>query len=832
MGGLAFFFGQPTHICSQTTKRLRKTPPCKLNLARVVVPSRQSQRIVSLAASREIVKWRRSKENVVDVLKVLGRRSKSRRKRKIPFDAEELQAWRDCSKMILNDLSNLTAFGLAFTIHSCRMAGYWDLKLIQELVEHAKRHPRLVAEYNPISCSMTIQSLGMMALTQRKKRDRRAMHFFENSGLDFLGLVMETCLRLRTFEEATYAARGLASSMHGLGAYCGSMAKKPELLQGFSEAIVEEFVRKGNRGGVASAQDFSTLLHGLANIHFEDEARLKSICDLLQEMLSSGEVEFGQQALSNIVWSLSKLDCNDREVLGLLSERIKGEVGDMTSQGLANIVYGFGVLGYNHPGALSALGKESIKPHRLDRFNCQALVNIIYGLGQVGFQERKVLSKLAREISKPHRLKLLTHQGAANLIYSFGLSGFHDKQVLEVLLEEILQSQRLKQSSEQELAIIVYGLGLVGYCNRSHLSTLGKEIIKENRLRGCTDQGLVNIVYGYGKCQFFDKEIFLKLMDEAEGRFSQLTPQGIANVFYSLALMEMEITDSIPEQLLRMLESLSSGIDRRGLVGFDTQALSNLFWSLGELRYRDARLLSDLITAYMHEAERRPEGIQVEQLSMILNACALLDFHDKGFFEVARNWLPSRVDDERTTTNVMWSMAVLGILSLPEFEHQCDRLVTLQNQGHEISTGGSMQVAQASLHISIISGEEFNPRFANLVENCREASYSPTQESSFERIIQKMLLNEGLSYETNKRLVQDILSVDVFIPGTPGLVIECDGPTHYTINKVDGEYRRMGDTIFRNRLLEASGYKVVCLPYFLTGENLRMIVRDAIVNLH
>lgn len=54
------------------------------------------------------------------------------------------------------------------------------------------------------------------------------------------------------------------------------------------------------------------------------------------------------------------------------------------------------------------------------------------------------------------------------------------------------------------------------------------------------------------------------------------------------------------------------------------------------------------------------------------------------------------------------------------------------------------------------------------------------------------------------------MEVDGLVDGSPQVVVEIDGPTHYTINTFSGiGFQQMGATLFRNQLLEGLGYKVI-----------------------
>ncbi|GMH43878.1 hypothetical protein BSKO_11812 [Bryopsis sp. KO-2023] len=809
--------------------------------------------------------------NIIHALKNLI--ASSRAEKSHPNATENHLRWKAMSKQILDDLDNLSPVLLARCIHGCRVVGYWDSELLSKLFYFACRNAELVESVRPIGVSMSIQSLGMIAADQKRKKNHEALAVLENEGWDFLVKLTEACEGRFGFHLEEFKARELSSMLQGLGCYSAAICRskqKKDWIDGKVRAIMKAM--KPHMESGASPQDFSTALHGLANVQLKDADLLDGLGKWLKKPLSTGAVHFDEHSLATMVWGLSKLNLKDEELFDLLGNRVAARAQHLTMQGLPNVVYGFGVLGYKNEQlltvlgqeiskpeklgklaeqglantvygfslvghfdgkVLAALGNEISKPHRLNRFAEQELANMVYGFGLLGYDDKFLLSRLGTEVSKPQRLSKFIAQGLSNVVYGLGLVRSSDREVLESLAGEVAKPQRLQEFSAQGLANIAYGFGLCGVRNEEVLKQLGAEIASETRIDTFTGQGLVMVIYGFGKSSFFDEATFSVLLNGVTKRLGEFSPQEISTALYGFALVETLATEFLAESMVSFLDSVVEEVNRRDLRGFDRHTLSNICWSLGQLRYRNADLMGRLINAsQVGDAEPSDETTKV--ISMMMQACAVLTIEHREFLQLSQSYILRNKErmSSRDCIHTMWSMAVLGILSVEHFTHLCKRLLVLGIDRQKLSFEEAMQIAQASLYITLIKGEKFDPTLDSLVKLAKTQCVKPTQISSFEKGILKMLLEKGISFESDKRLVDGVLPVDIFIPGTPGLVIECDGPTHYTINKVDGEYLQRGKTLFRNQVLEAAGYKVVCVPFFVEKEARReKAVCDAIEHL-
>ena len=80
--------------------------------------------------------------------------------------------------------------------------------------------------------------------------------------------------------------------------------------------------------------------------------------------------------------------------------------------------------------------------------------------------------------------------------------------------------------------------------------------------------------------------------------------------------------------------------------------------------------------------------------------------------------------------------------------------------------------------------------------------------SRFHGQVSSSLSRLEIAHDVEQLTWNDYMSVDILMPGN--LVIEVDGPSHYSLNTL----RMNGSTLARNKLLKHWSYSVVCIPYF------------------
>ncbi|GMH43980.1 hypothetical protein BSKO_11914 [Bryopsis sp. KO-2023] len=727
----------------------------------------RSLRLLMVCAS-QVSKWRsKGGDDVVDSLKKLTRISKSTEQR----DHAPAAAWNSRMDSLLPDLEQITSARLARVMHCCRVAGYWNGDLFVGMVGGAMAKPGVIMGVRPIELGMIVQSFGMIAREQRKKGNREALEFFDLTGGLFMGRLMEACIEKGMFEDGKWRgsinARMLSNTIHGLG-LCW------ENVPSFREGEGARFVRASIQKMLAALMeiektmcpmDFSNCVHGCVN----DADLLREMFGSLMRCLVMRPSEFCPQQLSNITWGIGKLGYKDHGLLNVLAGFFLSGLGNFKEQHLANILQSFGLVGYRNEKLLSVC-------------------------------ESEILTRLENQPGK------FWEQHLASIAHSLGSLGFSQKR------------------------------------NEKLLVALGKEVSKISRVANFNDQHLANIVYGFGKCRFFRGRVLTRLLSASGKKLGKFSPQGLVNLVYGVALVQDSATAAMSDILVGFLEEICIEVEKRGAKSLNEQEICTLCWSMGELRFYDKQVVNSLILEYMtkqrhgmmtnpeadvtadpvtHSREEKSEGMRT-----VLAACAALGIQNDSYIERFRNQIFLDLNEGkggiRGATFSLWSMAVLGVLSDQDFDQFCKHIDGFLAKGEVLGVEGSMQFIQGWLYVSLTGGPS-NPAshaWQHLIDSAKEKCVQGTVESRFEKTIQSYLEEKGVGFRLDVRLVEGLLPVDIFIPDNVGggIVVECDGLYHYTINKIEGKPRQIGVTLFRNQILLAAGYKVLCLPYFM-GES-------------
>lgn len=509
---------------------------------------------------------------------------------------------------------------------------------------------------------------------------------------------------------------------------------------------------------------------------------------------------------------------------------IKASTGDCGDKDYSQILHGCANLGYRDEMRMLEIC-ELLKWSLSSRVNFENknLGTISWALGKLGVKDYDLLEMLS--IQLVDRIDAISMRGVSNVIYAFGLSGFRNQTVIDALGKEITKEARLAQCNPQDLANSMYGFELLGLDDKSIFLALGREIKKRLASREFSSHALATIVHALGKSKSIDIDVLRGILDECEHRLKEFTPHSMAMVCHGLALMGEDCVGHMQERTCHFLEALSLEMKRRKLMGFNPQDVSTIFWSFGQLGFYDLTLNASLIEKFL-ALVREGEQCRAEGMGMILSACASLDFESEKYFDFTTRCsskMANQLSDACQMSNEMWGRAVCGFLSASTFNWLCQEISRVRLLGNRPLTSQDYQrIVQSWLALKLINHESVSFASLSLLEEAKSHVKCNMQisKSRFEKDVAKVLRTAGIKFRSGVGVLDGLISVDIFVPGDPGLVIECDGPSHYTINKPGGGARQRGSTTFRNRILEASGFKVLCVPYFLgKDEQTRLILK-------
>lgn len=364
-------------------------------------------------------------------------------------------------------------------------------------------------------------------------------------------------------------------------------------------------------------QTVSNLVYGLGKLSCKWSCLGESVCLSLSNSIVQFSNDYCSQMLSNLVYGMGLMEAPWHSMTSnytvAISKAIVSVLGTAnacrsgTSQGVANLVYGFGKSGV----VWSELGddlKKSIQfgfIYYSKSHTVQGLANIIYGLGLMGAvwhettpEFRKAVSEAAvRQYGSEESYKLAYSQALSNLVYGLGKCGClwnelsHDTR--GALTRGVIYSS--SSCTSVQITIIVYGMGLMEAPWRKMSSEYKQSVTTAivtnfSTIDGCkikAGQELVNVLYGLGKsgCSWsgLSETLRFTLRNAAADLSEYLPNSSLAILVYSMG----QIGAMWWDMNKAYLSSVSTAIIKHYGTELscslaDSQAISNIIYGLGK----------------------------------------------------------------------------------------------------------------------------------------------------------------------------------------------------------------------------------------------------------
>eukprot|EP00210_Caulerpa_lentillifera_P009669 g9225.t1 len=277
-------------------------------------------------------------------------------------------------------------------------------------------------------------------------------------------------------------------------------------------------------------QKFRSYLLSSLHMTFDDETR---------------PLSFELQQLSAILVSLARLKMKKEDVLiGKIMTRVVESMKreNIGEQGLSNIVWSLGQLGYKNATHLDLLVSKLTKPRMLPRFTCQGVCNLFIGLALLQLEDLDSIEILVQEVLEPARLPFFNNQELAMLNWSLGKLSFQRMTLLDKLITTTSQTHKIKEYSIEEISAILTGWVGVKMSDQLLIFAFVKEALSPRRLPGINAQDLSIIIWAMGNLDFkqtqFCKLIFLQLYKD--NRIAQLQPHGFRNALIGFHRMQFD----------------------------------------------------------------------------------------------------------------------------------------------------------------------------------------------------------------------------------------------------------------------------------------------------
>ncbi|GMH40890.1 hypothetical protein BSKO_08794 [Bryopsis sp. KO-2023] len=270
---------------------------------------------------------------------------------------------------------------------------------------------------------------------------------------------------------------------------------------------------------------------------------------------------------------------------------------------------------------------------------------------------------------------------------------------------------------------------------------------------------------------------------------------------------------SLPNPNLAEMQAKSLEIERKGGRGlFSENQLVSLLQSLSMARHFDMELINDVLLHLLARARTSEDSIG--GLIEALYSCARLGYYHPELVHRVLNplikaggWRLVRVPDD--AGKVLWSLSVFNLATPELLEAGADRMRRLGKRGGKFSTIQRRQLAQVR---AVVGGN------SEKFENCNKLlrkwfETAHTTGSTFQESVSSLMKKMGYKFQKEVRLGRGLATVDIALVKY-NVVIEADGPAHYSSNLVEGKPMLMGGTKLRNDVIRSLGWEVINVPFF------------------
>jgi hypothetical protein len=297
-----------------------------------------------------------------------------------------------------------------------------------------------------------------------------------------------------------------------------------------------------------------------------------------------------------------------------------------------------------------------------------------------------------------------------------------------------------------------------------------------------------------------DRAAVRAIADALRARRGACLPQEISNALWAAARLDYydpELVADFAAEAAARVEEL------------EAQHVATLAWALERLGHFDAPLLAALAAA---AARRLPEFSDL-QLAHIAGAYASLDFDAPALFAGLRREAERRAAaaalGARAAAQLLRALGLARALARPFWDAMQAQLAAAPAAVDEVAATWAFQawlLARAAA-----PGEAWPVNAALAARGCRRWSdmAADTTTSALQRRVGHALAALGEAASLEHPTEDGLLTIDLALV-RERIAIEVDGPSHFTRNTL----RPLGSMFARVALLEARGWRVVCVPFF------------------
>ena len=365
-----------------------------------------------------------------------------------------------------------------------------------------------------------------------------------------------------------------------------------------------------------------------------------------------------ESCISSILWSISKITCEDEDWKRLCEENelkqsfldlIEKKYNQFDARDTASILYALAKMRVQW-NTLSATLRQVLSNavnKNLYRFNEQEIANIVWAFATMGMQWHEVQQLFPRlcSVIKSHQL---TAQGTANTLWALAKMGVQWNKLPETFRQTLSNAvNNLYRFNEQEIANTVWAFATMG-AQWHEVHQLFLRLFNEIELYRFTAQGTANILLALAKMGVQWNRLSVKLQEallNAVNRnlySNQFNAKEIVNTLWAFATMGAQWGE-IYQLLLALLSD-------NNLHQFNAQQIANTMWVLATIGAQYSEI-HQLFPALLNAIDNNLDLFNEQEMANTVWAFAKIKVPWNIFSKTFQNKLLSTINNKSDQSN-------------------------------------------------------------------------------------------------------------------------------------------------------------------------------------
>jgi len=503
--------------------------------------------------------------------------------------------------------------------------------------------------------------------------------------------------------------------------------------------------------------------------------------------------------------SKSTLNAFQRQEL----EQMATEIRDLTNfepRDLSTTAHAFAKMQIKNDRLFNFIANEVLR-RDLTKFEPRHLVNILNAFAKLDIRDERLFEHIAREILN-RCLERFEPIDFTNIAAAFAKLDIRNERLFEHIARAVL-SRSLKKFEPIDLANIVSAFAKQEIKHEMLFEHIANEVVSRTLVE-FAPQDLAKIAYAFAKQEIVNNAFFSHIAEEVLRRgLGRFNSQDLANL--ASAFAKQEITNE------KLFACLAQELCARNLQEFDSQNLANLLTAFDKAEVKNEKLFAHIERELL---VRDLKSFDERGLIAILLAFARIGTYTIELVDRLEESLMSKNIEAfpmYSLSLILLSLAYTGRVNSATFSRCFDALKKCSNKSALLEERHQEQLLQVRLatryeapHRQFDFGfglekaiDDFQKQLESAEARSKNSSFtvSRAQQQVFD------LLSDIVSGGRLEVCIEG-LDVDICLPQQK-VIIEYHGPFHYLQNsqKLDGR------TLFKQRLLERMGYRVLIVSY-------------------